>query len=466
MPLQYTFSVLRRYLECASRVQRFVPYFRARRLCPPLSIILDHSNNFLRPPRNSSLKSLENWSFFTGYARLYTSSCGHRFVLGIETSCDDTGAAVVDSNGVVLGEAIHSQQNLHIKFGGIIPPIAKEEHRKHIDRVVTAAIQDSKLRLEDLDAIATTVKPGLELSLIVGLQYGKELVLRTQKPFIPVHHMEAHALTIRMVEKVDFPFLVLLISGGHCQVAVVRSVSEFLLLGTTIDDAPGEALDKTARRLKLKNLPEYATTGGGRAIELLALKGDPLRFQFTSPMSRHRDCNFSFSGLKFLALRAIKEQETIHGIEADGVIPNVADLCASFQHAIACHLVKRLQRAMIFCDMNKLLPETHRVLVISGGVACNSYVRGALNLICDSMGFTLKCPTPKLCTDNGIMIAWNGMEKLIAGVGVAKNAAAVDIEARSPLGQDITAQVRAAGIKNERFKLDVEKIRAYTKVCS
>lgn len=165
-------------------------------------------------------------------------------VLGIETSCDDTGCAVVDSSGKILGEALNSQQQIHLNHGGIIPPIARDLHQQHIEHIVQDALRLASIQLSDVDAIATTVKPGLPLSLLVGMNYGKHLSCKSGKPLIPIHHMEAHALTIRMVQKVDFPFLVLLISGGHCLLAVAQAVDKFLLLGQSLDDAPGEAFDK------------------------------------------------------------------------------------------------------------------------------------------------------------------------------------------------------------------------------
>ncbi|XP_049801940.1 tRNA N6-adenosine threonylcarbamoyltransferase, mitochondrial isoform X3 [Schistocerca nitens] len=231
------------------------------------------------------------------------------FVLGIETSCDDTGCAIVDNKGKILGEALHSQQQVHLDFGGIIPPVAKKLHQEHIEKVVQDALKASHLNMDDIDAVAATVKPGLPLSLVVGMNYGKELCRKFAKPFIPVHHMEAHTLTIRMIQKVDFPFLVLLISGGHCLLAIAQAVDKYLLLGHSIDDAPGEALDKTARRLKLQNIPEFSKLSGGQAIEKASERGNLLAFAFPSPMSDYRNCDFSFAGLKNVVTRHILHEE-------------------------------------------------------------------------------------------------------------------------------------------------------------
>ncbi|XP_021934054.1 probable tRNA N6-adenosine threonylcarbamoyltransferase, mitochondrial [Zootermopsis nevadensis] len=330
-------------------------------------------------------------------------------VLGIETSCDDTGCAIVDSNGRLLGEAMNSQQQIHLNHGGIIPPIARDLHQQHIESVVNDALRAASLQLSDVDAIATTVKPGLPLSLIVGMNYGKHLSRISGKPLIPIHHMEAHALTVRMVQKVDFPFLVLLISGGHCLLAVAQAVDRFLLLGQSLDDAPGEAFDKVARRLKLRNLAEFRTLSGGEAIELAASK-----------------CTIF---LRHLIIQVIKLL-SVSDVEGDELIPGVFNLCGSFQMAITRHLCQRLQRAMEFVGLQKLLPQDNKTLVVSGGVACNKFIKRAIKLVCHEMGYTLAVPPPHLCTDNGIMIAWNGIERWQAHAGVTYDLDSVDIASR------------------------------------
>lgn len=199
----------------------------------------------------------------------------YRTVLGIETSCDDTGAAIVDEFGNVCGDVLYSQLQFHLDNGGIIPHLAKSLHENQINHVINKTLEKSGLNLQDISAIATTVKPGLLHSLLVGFKHSKILIEKYKKPFIPIHHMEAHALVVRMTELVNFPFLVLLASGGHCQIAVVKEVDKFLLLGNCLDNPPGEALDKIARRLKLKNLPECSSMYGGEAIEYLAKSGNP-----------------------------------------------------------------------------------------------------------------------------------------------------------------------------------------------
>ncbi|XP_064112621.1 tRNA N6-adenosine threonylcarbamoyltransferase, mitochondrial-like [Macrobrachium nipponense] len=375
-------------------------------------------------------------------------------VLGIETSCDDTGAAVVSEDGEILGEDLYSQQKIHLLHGGIIPPIANRLHAERIESVVTTAIERSGVSLNEIDAIATTVKPGLSLSLCVGINYGKKLALSANKPFIPIHHMEAHALTIRMIEKVEFPFLVLLISGGHSLLVLARSLDEWSIIGKSVDDAPGEALDKGARRLKLRNIPELSSMCGGQAIEYLARDGNPRAFDFPTPMWKYSDCTFSFSGLKFTLKKTVEKLEEEYEIEGGRIIPQVKDVCASYQYAITKHIVRQTQRAMVYVETRELLPKENYTLVVSGGVACNQYIRRALSLLCTEMGYRLVCPPPKLCTDNGIMIAWNGMERWKAKSGILYNKddiEAVKFQPKCPIGEDLTDDVRSLGIKIKRW---------------
>ncbi|KFQ75373.1 hypothetical protein N337_03607, partial [Phoenicopterus ruber ruber] len=262
-----------------------------------------------------------------------------KLVLGIETSCDDTGAAVVDDAGNVLGEALHCQKEVHLQAGGIIPVVAQQLHRENIEQVVKEALSVSGVSVPELAAVATTVKPGLALSLEVGLQYSLSLVSAYQKPFIPIHHMEAHALTVRLTHRLDFPFLVLLLSGGHCILAVARGVSDFLLLGQSIDIAPGDMLDKVARRLSLRKHPECHSMAGGKAIEHLAQTGNRQQHTFRLPMQQYRNCDFSFSGLQNLVNKAIIQKEKEEGIQEGEILSCVNDIAAAVQHAVAVHII-------------------------------------------------------------------------------------------------------------------------------
>ncbi|CAH1237943.1 OSGEPL1 [Branchiostoma lanceolatum] len=370
-------------------------------------------------------------------------------VLGIETSCDETGAAVVDDRGNVLGEALHSQKLVHLKHGGIVPTVAQQLHRDHIEDVVQGALDRAGLRLQDVSAIAATVKPGLALCLQIGVEYAKKLVKQSGKPFIPVHHMEAHALTARMMENIEFPFLVFLLSGGHCLLAVARGVGDFLLLGSTTDEAPGVVFDQVARKLKLKHHPACRTLSGGQAIEVLATTGDSQAFKLTVPMARYANCDFSFAGHKNQTYRLIDKKEKEEGIPADSdqIVSCVNDIAASFQRTATQHLMQRLHRAILYCQQRHIIPEHNKTLVLSGGVASNMYIRRSLQAVTDRFGYQLVCPPPRLCTDNGVMIAWAGMEWLKEGRGIAEDPEAVEFQPRCPLGVDMSTDVLNAGIK-------------------
>ncbi|XP_072598647.1 tRNA N6-adenosine threonylcarbamoyltransferase, mitochondrial isoform X2 [Vulpes vulpes] len=352
-----------------------------------------------KPSRSRMCEFLRSFGFDPGKLFL------HKLILGIETSCDDTAAAVVDESGKVWGEAIHSQTEVHLKTGGIVPPVAQQLHRENIQRIVKEALSTSKISPSELSAIATTVKPGLALSLGVGLSFSLRLVDQLKIPFIPIHHMEAHALTIRLLNKVEFPFLVLLISGGHCLLALVRGVSDFLLLGKSLDIAPGDMLDKVARRLSLIKHPECSTMSGGKAIEHLAKQGNKLHFDIKPPMQRAKNCDFSFTGLQHVTDRIITQKEKEEGIQKGQILSSAAHIAAAVQHTTACHIAKRTHRAILYCKQRDLLPQSNAVLVASGGVASNFYIRKALEIVTNATQCTLLCPPPRLCTDNGIMIA-------------------------------------------------------------
>ncbi|XP_041807188.1 probable tRNA N6-adenosine threonylcarbamoyltransferase, mitochondrial [Chelmon rostratus] len=378
-----------------------------------------------------------------------------RLVLGIETSCDETGAAVLDETGEILGESLHSQKDVHLRTGGIIPTVAQQLHRENIERVVQEALERSNVDVSQLSAVATTVKPGLALSLGIGLEFSQRFVRRHSKPFIPIHHMEAHALTVRMLQPVSFPFLVLLVSGGHSLLAVARGVDDFLLLGHSLDEAPGDTLDKVARRLSLIKHPRCSMLSGGQAIELLAKDGDWKKFRFRTPMGQSYDCCFSFSGLRNQVTMAIMKKEAEEGIEQGTLLSCVNDIAAATQHTVARHLAKRTHRAILFCKANGLLPSSSPTLVLSGGVASNQYIRKALTIITDMTGLHLLCPPAKFCTDNGVMIAWNGVERLREGKGILSPNVDVYYEPKAPLGVDMTAEVKAAAIKLPSVRMKI-----------
>ncbi|CAO1408609.1 unnamed protein product, partial [Diamesa serratosioi] len=366
-------------------------------------------------------------------------------ILGIETSCDDTGAAVLSGNKI-LGEAVHSQLDKHLMFGGIIPPVAQDFHRKNIEQVVASSLEKAEVNVQDLDAIAVTNRPGLTMSLLIGLRYAKHLARKHNKPIIPIHHMEAHALTARMNNDIKFPFLCLLVSGGHSLLAFVKDVRTFHLLGETLDDAPGEAFDKIARRLKMRNIPGFENKSGGQSIEEAARSAKFCKsYPFPLPLARYRDCQFSFAGMKNTAKRHIQRVERELDLDVDKVIPEYAEFCASFQAGVARHICNRTQRAMDYCEKEKLFENVQqRVLVVSGGVACNDFIFNCLSQMCDQLNFKAIRPTNKLCTDNGIMIAWNGIERYLADKDqeLIYNFDKVEVHPRCQLGTSFIDKVK------------------------
>lgn len=345
-------------------------------------------------------------------------------LLGIETSCDDTAAAVLTENGSVLGESVRSQLRLMNKLGGVMPPIAQRQHQANIVPVVKEAMSKAGTSFEDLDAIAVTTRPDvscLTLSLSVGANHALSLCREHNKPLVKVHHMRAHALTASLCfPDLKFPFLCILVSGGHCILAAVRGINDFLVFGTDTDGAPGESFDKVARRLKLRHLgPQFESISGGQAIEICASQGgNPLAFSLPDTL-RQPTCNFSFSGIKtFATEKLIVEEEKNQNVSGGQWLTNLPDICASFQHAVFHQIAKRVQRGIELADHLEHMPSSEkqdnsgdslRSLVISGGVAGNQYIRKGLTYVAREYDYRVLCPPPKLCSDNGVMIAWNGL---------------------------------------------------------
>lgn len=396
---------------------------------------------------------LRNFSSF----KLISKSRNYANILGIETSCDDTGCAVINEHGELLGETLHSQNLTHLRNGGIIPDVAQDLHRKYIEPTVHKTLEAAELRFSDISAIAVTLEPGLPLSLAIGMKYAKHLSRQHNKPIIPIHHMEAHALVGRMQHNISFPFLTLLISGGHCLLAVVQDVDKFQLLGESMDCAPGEVFDKVARRMKLRNIAEYSQMCGGRAVEMAASKAtNPHIFQLPLPLADYRDCNFSFNGLKTSVMYQLFRKEKEHAIEADELIPEVNDLCAALLMTTSRHLLHRTQRAMEFCHRYQLIPDDNKQLVVSGGVACNNYIFKTLSELCYEFDYQIYRPEPRLCTDNGVMIAWNGLEKWQRNIDIVTNINSLDIKAVSPLGENLVSRVIEAKIPTKLLKIKVK----------
>lgn len=304
------------------------------------------------------------------------------------------------------------------RCGGINPPVAQEFHRLHIESVVSESLSRANTSIENIDAIAVTTRPGILMSLMIGLRYAKHLSRKYNKPLIPIHHMEAHALTARMEHRANlgFPFLCLLASGGHCLLAIVKDVNDFSLLGDGPDGSPGECFDKVARVIGLLNRPEYAGCSGGRAIELEAYKATNAdRYAFPSPNSNTRNCQFSFSGLKSAAMSMVQDIHKNCRLEADQLIPYHEDFCAGFLKATTKHMMRKTQRAIQYCERKGFFGHganaRARNFVFSGGVACNDFIYKALGEMAAQFQYNTFRPPKRLCTDNGVMIAWNGIER-------------------------------------------------------
>ena len=320
-------------------------------------------------------------------------------VLGIETSCDETAAAIVTSDRQIRANIVYSQIDAHRPYAGVVPEIAARAHVAKLDGIIERCLAEAGTRLRDVDAIAATAGPGLIGGVIVGLTTAKALALATGKPLIAVNHLEAHALTVRLTADVAFPYLLLLVSGGHCQILLVRGVGDYRRLGSTIDDAVGEAFDKTAKLLDL-GFP------GGPAVERTAETGDPGRFALPRPMRGRDNMDFSFSGLKTAVRQAAA------GLSQPPTARDLADLCAGFQAAVADVLEDRVRRAIDHCRTVGTPPTA---LVIAGGVAANRMLRTRLTETAAERDLPMIAPPIALCTDNGAMVAWAGVERLRTG---------------------------------------------------
>lgn len=379
------------------------------------------------------------------------SKLTRNLILGIESSCDDTGAAIIDPNTKnVLAESLLKQS--HSRLGGVIPTVAMKRHAQALPKVVNEVLE--KVPIENIDAVAVTNRPGLNGSLVMGRNYAQYLCYKYRKPLIPIHHMEAHALTVRLTHPVSFPFLVLLISGGHCLLAFAKDINDFQLLGQSIDNAPGEVFDKIARRLNIYQNYDFRDVPGGRAIEMLGQNGDPHAYELSQPLLNQRNCMFSFSGYRSNAERLIDKLEKETTKEVGEVSKNTADFCASFEHGLAIFLGKRLQRAIEFTNMKSLWPTNSQpTIVVSGGVACNIRIRSVLEKVCESYGCQLVVPPLRYCTDNGVMIAWNGVEKWLKNQDLLPydQVFQLSVHPRVPFGTDISNQVSEANIKVQKI---------------
>ncbi|MET3897726.1 N6-L-threonylcarbamoyladenine synthase [Devosia sp. UYZn731] len=325
-------------------------------------------------------------------------------VLGIETSCDETAASIVmrdaAGNGTIVSNVVRSQLDEHAAFGGVVPELAARAHVTYLDHIIAQACREAGIALDEVDAIAATAGPGLIGGVLVGLTTAKALAAALDKPLLAINHLEAHALTARLTNGVQFPYLMLLVSGGHSQFVLVRGVGDYERWGTTIDDALGEAFDKVAKLLSLGH-------PGGPAVEAIARTGHATRFKFPRPLLREERLDFSFSGLK-----------TAVRLKAESLAPlsnqDVADIAASFQATVAEIVAFRASQAL--ARFSAEYPGQKLNLVVAGGVAANLAIAAALQAICTKHGATLTVPPIALCTDNGAMVAWAGAERFALGV--------------------------------------------------
>lgn len=328
------------------------------------------------------------------------------YILGLESSCDDTAVAILraDPQGDVeiVAQQIETQSTQHARFGGVVPEISARAHVQHLDRLTRLVLAEAGLKPVDLDALAVTSGPGLIGGLMSAVMYAKGLAFSAGVDLIGVNHLAGHALTPRLTDQVPYPYLMLLVSGGHCQFLIVNGPDAFTRLGSTIDDAPGEAFDKVARLLGLEQ-------PGGPAVEKWAQDGDAKRFTFPRPLLDRTDCNLSFSGLKTAVLRGRDEVlRPDHSLLAQ----DVADICAGFQAAVSDVLTQKTKRAL--AQYAALEPEVSS-FCIAGGVAANQELRHRLTALCAEQGVAFFSPPLRLCTDNAAMIAYAGYELWLAG---------------------------------------------------
>jgi len=337
-------------------------------------------------------------------------------VLGIETSCDETAAALVSSDRKILSESIYSQIKTHKEYLGVVPELAARSHIDHCSKVIKDALNKANLSISQIDGISATAGPGLLGGLLVGLTTAKAISFASKKPFIAINHLDGHALTPRLAHKLEFPYLLLLISGGHSMFLSVEGPGQYKLLGQSIDDAMGEAFDKIGRLLGL-GYP------GGPEIEKIAVNGDHLRFIFPHPLKGRNNCDFSFSGLKTSVRQTAEKLSPL-------TFKDKEDIAASFQYTICKIIEERLNNAI---QAYLTYHPNAKTLAAAGGVAANNMIRKTLESVANKNNLNLFIPEAKLCTDNGAMIAWAGIEHRLLG---HESNYSFDVRARWPLGEN------------------------------
>ena len=356
-------------------------------------------------------------------------------VLGLESSCDDTAAAVLcveRRTARILSSIVVGQSETHARYGGVVPELAARAHAERLDGCTTRALAEANVTMDSIGLVAVTAGPGLIGGILSGVMFAKGLVAATGLPLVGVNHLAGHALTARLTHGIDFPYSALLVSGGHCQFLIVHGPGKFTRLGTTLDDAPGEAFDKTARIL---GLPQP----GGPSVEVAARAGDPSRFSFPRPLLDRPGCDMSFSGLKTAVLRARDRLVTNQG-GLTGSDRN--DLCAGFEVAVAEILAEKTGRAL---DIHIRDAPCNPVFAVAGGVAANKLVRKQLEAVCSGKGARFVAPPTELCTDNAAMIAYAGAERFLTG---ARDGMDLPARPRWPLdGNVLTASRGGKGPK-------------------
>ncbi|MCU0902059.1 MAG: tRNA (adenosine(37)-N6)-threonylcarbamoyltransferase complex transferase subunit TsaD [Cypionkella sp.] len=347
--------------------------------------------------------------------------------LGIESSCDDSAAAVVrvEKHAEILSSVVEGQVNLHAAFGGVVPEIAARAHAERLDGCVERALAEAGLGFGDLDGIAVTAGPGLIGGVLSGVMLAKGLAAGTGLPMVGVNHLAGHALTPRLTDGLEFPYLMLLVSGGHCQFLIVEGPDQFRRIGGTIDDAPGEAFDKSAKLLGLAQ-------PGGPVVEAEARLGDPGRFVFPRPLLDRPGCDMSFSGLKTALLRA---RDALVAAQGGLTVQDRRDLCAGFQAAVAAVLQEKTRRALA---IYLAAAPDHPAFAVAGGVAANGTIRAALETVCDSHAVRFLAPPLRLCTDNAAMIAFAGIERFRLG---HRDDATLSSRPRWPLDETAAAMI-------------------------
>ena len=362
-----------------------------------------------------------------------------KHVLGIETTFDDTGVAIVNDNGDVLADTLYTQKEIHLQNRGVNPIVAQLAHRQKLPIAVDEVMNRANMSFREIDALATATHPGLSVCLGEGLQFSKHLIRDHKLPFIPIHHMEAHLLTARLGTAIQFPFLSLLVSGGHCILCIALKLGQYKVLGETKDEPPGAVFDKVARAFKFVEQKQERVFNG-RDLEKIAKFGNCHRYKPVVPFSRRAECHcdFSFAGLQTQALNHLQKAKSFQ---------DEADVAAWFQYCSFKHILSKTHRAIVFCQIKNLISDSSATLVVSGGVASNTLLQSGLEALCKRTKTNLVIPPSHLCTDNGIMIAWAGMEYLLKDLGISDDPFNEKYLPKSALGTSIKQEVIELHIK-------------------